>query len=59
MTIGPACRATGCQAEAVTGILGATHPPILVCRSHLDAFADRVPYDFTPDRTGMTFATRK
>jgi hypothetical protein len=53
------CRATGCQAEAVTGIVGATHAPILVCPQHRDDFADRVPYDFTPDRTGMTFAARK
>jgi hypothetical protein len=55
MTTVHTCRATGCQAEAATGILGATHPPTLVCRSHLDSFADRVPYDFTEDRTGLTF----
>ncbi len=55
MTIVSTCRATGCQTEAVTGILGATHLPILVCQRHLDAFADRVPYDFTADRTGLTF----
>lgn len=59
MPIVPTCRATDCQAEAVTGILGATHLPIFVCGAHRDAFADWVPYDFTPDRTGMTFATRK
>lgn len=59
MTLIPTCRASGCQAEAVTGILGATHLPISVCAAHRDAFADRVPYDFTPDRTGMTFASGK
>jgi hypothetical protein len=53
------CRATGCHDEAVTGVLGAMHPPILVCARHRDDFADRVPYDFTPDRTGMSFATRR
>jgi hypothetical protein len=57
MPIVPTCRAAGWKANAVTAVLG-KHPPILVCQSHADAFADRVPYEFSADRTGLTFSAR-